>query len=123
MRYFICPIIGDGLTTETAWRAKIPQTIQSHSALIPSKPDGSPKFSWALVKIDAMDFTTILADTTIFAFPNKSLDSTLTTNERNKIKTILNSLKIQTLDILATTTLKQILLKVAQFLEPTIKTI
>jgi len=118
MRYFICPIIGDGKTTETAWRAKILQSTQSHSAIIPSKPDGSPKFLWTLVKIDTVDFTTILTDTTIFAFPDKLLTSTLTATERNKIKTKLNSLGIQTSDISTTTTLKEIIIKVGKYLQP-----
>ena len=63
-RYYLAPIVGDGQTRETAYRAKLPPGIAGHVALIPCDATGAPLHPWCLVLVaaDAATHTTIAAD-------------------------------------------------------------
>jgi hypothetical protein len=62
IRVYFCPIIGDGLTTETAYRPKIAGLVPAMSAFIPHNHDGSPKFPWVLVVARGTNWTVADAD-------------------------------------------------------------
>lgn len=48
MRWLVSPVIGDGLTVATAYRAKAGD-YGDHAALIPGDADGAPVEGWCLV--------------------------------------------------------------------------
>jgi hypothetical protein len=62
IRVYFCPIVGDGLTTETAFRAKLAGLVPQVSASIPHNPDGTPKFNWALAVARATSWSVVNAD-------------------------------------------------------------
>lgn len=77
----ICPIIGTG-SIEDPYRASV-QTLATvnASAIIPSKPDGSPKFNFALAIVAAVNWQPVLAITNSFVFPDFALDSQMNSME------------------------------------------
>ena len=52
-RYYLAPIVGDGKSTDTAYRAKLPIGIKGHVALIPTDATGKPLHAWCLVLVSA----------------------------------------------------------------------
>ena len=64
IRIYVCPIAGDGLTVETAWRAKVSSLVDAHTAVIPNNADGTPKYNFALVVARAANWTNADADST-----------------------------------------------------------
>lgn len=48
MRWIVSPVVGDGRTPATAYRAKAAD-YGDHSALIPSNDDGTPADTWCIV--------------------------------------------------------------------------
>ena len=53
-RYYLAPVIGDGKTPDTAYRAKLPSGIKGHAALIATDPaTGVPLHPWCLVLVAA----------------------------------------------------------------------
>lgn len=62
IRYYICPVIGTGQSVNDSWRAKVADYGVIHSALIPLKADGTPRFNKTLVLVNATDFNAIDAD-------------------------------------------------------------
>ena len=52
-RYYLAPIVGDGNSTDTAYRAKLPAGIKGHAALIPTDATGKPLHPWCLVLVAA----------------------------------------------------------------------
>lgn len=57
IRVYLCPVIGDGLTPETGYRAGIVGKASRLGHIIPSNPDGTPKFSWCLSFAHDIDWT------------------------------------------------------------------
>jgi hypothetical protein len=94
-RYAVCKVIGDGATPETAYRAAAQDLAGiSHSALIASNADGTPRFSWCLVLLSAADLTQASSSADVDLFPAISLDaliSSLTAAQRNAISTKLQA--------------------------------
>lgn len=64
LRFYICPIIGDGKTMETAYRAKL-GGLAAHVPTIPHKPDGSPQFNWCLAIARSSNWARADADATL----------------------------------------------------------
>jgi len=64
IRVYICPIVGDGLSPATAFRAKVGSLADGHTAVVPSNADGTPKFNWAIVVARAVSWTNADADST-----------------------------------------------------------
>lgn len=62
LRLYFAPIVGDGLSEQTAFRTKVPGTV---SSVIPSRADGRPVFSFALTMARAADWTAYDADPTL----------------------------------------------------------
>lgn len=62
LRIYFCPIVGDGLTPQTAFRAKLSGIAPSVAAVIPHAPDGKPKFTFAPCIARSADWSTADAD-------------------------------------------------------------
>lgn len=98
-RYYLSPIIGTG-TEADPYRPKIADYGVSWSCVISSDElTGQPKHPWCVAVVDAADHATLLADTTLVAIPNISLDarvSSLSKTIRDKLKTKLDVLGVDT---------------------------
>lgn len=56
IRHFLCRVIGDGKSLQTAYRAEINDLLAGRggfSAVIPNNPDGTPKKNWCYVVVEA----------------------------------------------------------------------
>jgi hypothetical protein len=83
-RYYIVPLAFDD---EYGWHADLPRetrevapgvfrdVLPPHVAVIPSNPDGSPKFTWALVLVNVANHLPILARADIDALPDFPKDA------------------------------------------------
>ena len=98
-RYYLSPIVGTG-TEEDPYRPKIADYGVSWSCVISSDElTGQPKRPWCVAVVEAADHATLLADTTLDAIPNISLDtlvSSLSKTIRDKLKTRLDALGVDT---------------------------
>lgn len=108
-RYFLSPVVGTG-TRADPFRLKVGQyaTI-SYASVIPSNPDGTPKFTWGLAILNATDQTTALADNTMAALPDKTLDQQITAAERNAINAGLTKLGIASFTVATGDTIRSVL--------------
>lgn len=88
LRYYLCPIVGDGLTTATAYRPKL-HGLAPWAGLIPSNPDGTPKFNWTIVLARATDWTALDADAALERL--FGIDLPDTTNTFAEIKAYLQA--------------------------------
>lgn len=86
LRFYISPVIGDGLTLETAYRSKIGG---HHSTMIPRNPDGTPKFNWCLTIVRADDWAQANADASLERLFGIDLPDTVDTFA--ELKTFLQS--------------------------------
>jgi hypothetical protein len=117
-RWYIAPVIGTG-AEEDAYRPKVPEGI-NWVAVIPSNPDGTPRFNWCLVKVAATDHSALLNDAEIDAMPNIALDdpiSTLSAAMRNAIQNRLEARGIDTSGITLQTTFRQIVRRIGRHLD------
>lgn len=76
LRLYFSPIIGDGLTPDTAFRTKFTGNC---AAAIPSKADGTPQFNFAPAVIRASDWTAYDADATLQRLFDIDLPDTIET--------------------------------------------
>lgn len=66
LRLYLCNIIGDGLSPETAFRTGLSRTaVLGSSPEIKSNPDGTPKFTWVLAVARSPDWVVQDADPTL----------------------------------------------------------
>lgn len=88
-RYYISDIIGDGLTPETAFRAKIQdEDLLGSQIIIPTNADGTPKFTWALCIVDAVNHAALTSVVGVDQLPEFPLDgklSSISQNAKNKL--------------------------------------
>jgi len=136
MRYYICPIVGTGVDGDP-YRAKISQyPHRSTSAAILSLGNGAPSKTWAIVRVEADDWTAIDADGQCIDIFDKLTDLTgddkllvledlktrlfsdLPPPARNRITNTLNQNGIDTSSIGSTTTLYDVLMLVFRDQEP-----
>lgn len=61
IRAYICPVVGSG-TKQDPYCSKARSFGYQFANYIPSKPDGSPLFTWSLAVLNSSDFTAIDAD-------------------------------------------------------------
>lgn len=101
-RWAISPIIGNGTlnvivgqeATTGPYRAKAADH-GAHVTVIPGNNDGSPKYSWCIVKFgDTADMTAAAADGDIRLLPNWTLDHVLTSGEAAQVTSALNHFNI-----------------------------
>jgi hypothetical protein len=57
LRVYLCPVVGDGQSIETAYRPALGRVVRPATMLMPTNPDGSPRFGWALVVGRASDWS------------------------------------------------------------------
>ncbi len=73
-RHCICPVIGSG-SDANPYRAKIADLANVNtSVIIPSKPDGSPKYLFAFCIFSASSIASVLAVSNTYVFPDYNLD-------------------------------------------------
>jgi len=120
-RYYLAPVIGTG-TMDDAFRPQTKNYGGTSTAVIPShQTTGQPLFTWALVIVDKVDHTGLLADTAIDPLPDISLDSkisTLSNTMKNRLTAALTKYGIDPTTN-ANTTLRDIVLRCGQKLDPT----
>lgn len=91
-RFYLSQIIGDG-TELNPYRADVADLGKPYAAIIPSNPDGTPKFQRALVIVNALDHTPILnRPLRNLDLPDLTMDATLGTLGTLKRKLILDKL-------------------------------
>lgn len=70
---------------------KVADVVQSHAAIIPGNPDGTPAFNWGIAKIDDASAAAADAVAGVTVFPDLQMDDVLTLAQRNWLKTRLQS--------------------------------
>jgi hypothetical protein len=61
LRFYLCPLVGDGLSEETAYRPQL-AGLANFASMIPHNPDGTPKFNWCVAVARQADWTALDAD-------------------------------------------------------------
>ena len=115
--YAIARIIGTG-TPDDPYRA---DAEPYGPCVIPSNPDGSPKYGWCLMKLHDFDNTT---GTDLFKLPKVSLSTTvgdISPSKRAAIKTKLDGMGVDTSWITLDTTLREIVKKIGKHLDVNFK--
>lgn len=109
---------------ETTYQAKVQGLagLTNVVAVIPSKPDGTPLFGWALCYVAGTDFTALTADNSIKLLPQITLDSslkTLTNQQYNALISVLQGQGIATSTLTHTTsTFRDVVRLAGQTLDP-----
>lgn len=95
-RFVLSAVIGSGVYVFNGaydpYRAKVSDFGVKNVCLIPSNPDGSPRFNWtlALVNATAADLATLDADPQIRVLPGfAALSDVLTGPQKTNISTLL----------------------------------
>ena len=114
-RYFLSPIIGTG-TFSDPYRVK--NNGANSAAIIPSNPDGSPKFSYSLCLMSADSLTTLLADITLSALPDLQMTDTISALQSTQISGAILSRLGASITVSAGETFASVLRKVGRVLDP-----
>lgn len=64
LRIYLCPIIGDGLTPETAFRPKL-DGLAEYSVRIPHQANGTPRRNWTICIASNPVWTLLDVDSTL----------------------------------------------------------
>lgn len=133
-KYYISPIIGNG-SEDNPFRAKISDYPGvSCSSIIPSKPDGTPRFTWTLVYVSGLDFSALDADLEIkdvfekFAsgvsfgeiqvFLKSKTVGDLAVTKRSAVQTYLTALGVDLTGVTLSTQLWDVVKRVKNHLDP-----
>lgn len=117
-RWALSPIVGTG-TMADPYRAKAAD-YGAHVAIIPGNDDGTPRFPWALVRLDdSADMTAAAADTTLRLLPAWSLDHVLTAAEATSVTNALGKFGIAGYPSPTGRTVRQVLRWIADQLDIT----
>lgn len=111
--YGATKVIGSG-TMDDPYRADVNVPC---SSIIPSNPDGTPKFNWCLVRLKDYEGA---AGINLFKFPSGALTmkvSDIPAAKRQAIKGKMESFGIDTSWIKGSNTLKEILRKIGRHLD------
>ena len=73
-RYYVCDIVGTG-TRNDKYRSRIWDYGFTHTEVFATDADNRPTSSWALVLVDTVNHTRLLADPQLDALPDVSLDA------------------------------------------------
>jgi hypothetical protein len=94
-RFFFAPIIGDGLTIETAYRSALADVPGVNIvSYMPSNPDGTPRYAFALSRVASVGWADCLAVPGVFAFPEIEIDvlvSAMHPDDKQAIKDALDA--------------------------------
>lgn len=107
IRLYICPIVGDGLSIATSWRAKVADLIDAHTAVMICNLDGTPKFNWAPVAAKSGSWVNADADSTCSRIFGTNIPDTI--NAWADMKTFLQSKTIADLSPADRSTLNTLL--------------
>jgi hypothetical protein len=72
-RFAITPVIGSGQMGDS-YRPNVPNGV-AVSAVIPSKPDGTPKYRFAFIIFSTDNLPAVLAVTNLYCLPDYPLDA------------------------------------------------
>lgn len=114
-RFYISPVIGDGLSHETSYRSKPANYGVNHVSLIKS---GLP---WCLSLVDAPDpeHDRLGTDPSLVALPDLNLDTALGAQQIvDRIKTALTARGIDASGITTATLMREIVRRIGRKLEP-----
>lgn len=120
-RFFLTPVVE--VTTPmggVAYASKAATYGVAHAAVIPSQPDGTPRFGWCLVLVDAADLAALRADGTLNEVPGVSLSATLGSlsgQVRNQIQNRLTALGVDLAGVTLQWTIRQLLIRIVQSLD------
>lgn len=117
-RYYISPIVGDG-SESNPFRPKVANYGVPWVGVQSTGPDGRPDRTWSLVLVNTTDHTALIADPDIRAIPMAALDntlSTLTTQQRQFLRDVVQELGLDTSQVTAQTTLRQVLRQIGRAL-------
>ena len=94
-RLYISPVVGDGLSPQTAFRAQCADAGHPCSAIIPTV-NGLPVFSWCLCAIESASHITLAADPDLFQLPDPEASAVvdLPAPVRNALLGKLNALGV-----------------------------
>lgn len=95
-RYVIGPVVGSG-TLGNPYRAKVADICPAVS-VIPSNPDGSPKYNFALSLVSTDNLAAVLAITNLYALPDYALDGRMDGMESNARTGLVQSVEAYDLD-------------------------
>ena len=97
-RYTISPVVGNG-TEANPYRALVSDvSLTISSAVIPSKPDGTPKYGFALCIVSTSNLAGVLAVLNSFTFPDYSLDAQMSGMESDTRNAMVQSVQAYNLD-------------------------
>jgi len=119
-RFYICKIVGDGSETNS-YRPKVADYPVKWAGMIPSNPDGTPKYGFAFVIAATLDHTQLLADPQIKGIPELSLDaqlSSLTKATRDRLLAYFDAEGIDRTGLTLQSTMRQVLRRIGRHLEP-----
>lgn len=117
-RFYISKIIGDG-TEENPFRPKVADYNVSWSGVIPSNPDGTPKFGFTFVIVNTRDHQPLLDDPQIKGMPELSLDaqiSTLSKVTRDKMLAYFTEEGIDRTGLTLQSTMRDVLRRIGKHL-------
>lgn len=117
-RFYITKIIGNG-SEENPYRPKVADYNVSWSGVIPSNPDGTPKFGFTFVIVSTQNHQPLLADPQIKGMPELSLDaqiSTLSKDVRDKMLAYFDEEGISRTGLTMQSTMRDVLRRVGKHL-------
>lgn len=118
-RFYICKVIGDG-TEDNPYRPKVADYPVSWSGMLPSNPDGTPKYGFTFVIAATQDHTALLADPQIKGMPELSLDAqigSLSKDLRDKMLAYFDEEGIDRTGLNLQSTMRDVLRRVGKHLE------
>lgn len=122
-RYYISPLIGSGTRADPYRVAIASYPNIAYSSIIPTDPvTGAPTATWAICIVDAADHTALLADSSLFSFPNATPDtqiSTLSNQERNRMRNGLSQFGLDPNLVNQSNTMRDLVNSLGKLLEPT----
>lgn len=98
-RFALSPIVGDGLTTNTGFRAAIiPLPWTTAVSIIPTDAQGQPLFLRTLCALNTHNLPQVLAVTNVLVFPDYPLDAALSGMEAQTLADLRQNLAAHDLD-------------------------
>ena len=106
-RYYVCKIIGDGLSPDSAFRPAISDIIDPktgtlafvHSAVMPPIVNGAPEVPWCLVIAGGQDHKLAESHQDITKIPDFSLDIRLSAMQTATKMSMFNALTDRGIDV------------------------
>lgn len=117
-RFYITKIIGNG-SEENPYRPKVADYNVSWSGVIPSNPDGTPKFGFTFVIVNTQNHQALLDDPQIKGMPELSMDaqiSTLSKAVRDKMLAYFDEEGIDRTGLTMQSTMRDVLRRVGKHL-------